>query len=172
MIVANEHISLRIPVMDDLHPLLKWENDPVNWLISETSEAYTIATMSAFIQSNHCLKTHGQLRLMLVMNQIQKPIGTIDFFDFQPDENQVSVGILIGEVNYRKMGLATTGLKLAMQYAASVGIKKLKASMFDTNVASKRLFTKLGFIDKGINKLREYEDQSLIELLMEYNFEK
>ena len=76
-------------------------------------------------------------------------IGTIDLFDFDPMNLRAGIGIMIRE-EFREKGYATEALEMLIRYAFEVlHIHQLFCNISGENLASIRIFEKLGFIRCG-----------------------
>ena len=101
-----------------------------------------------------------QVRLIIVENLSRKPVGAIDLYDVSVPDMRASVGISINAVERRRNGLATSALRLLLEYAFDIlGLHQLHAR-----------FAKCGFTESGI--LRQWhrtpdgwEDQVEMQLI-------
>lgn len=151
--MSNEHIVLRLVEPNDLDNLLKWENNPDHWEVSETTSEFSRNTMIQFIASEHDLLKNQQLRFMIVLAETKHVVGTLDLFEYDYSNERVGVGILIGEKEDRKKGYALLALNLLVEKANDYWpLKQIYASMFEDNRASCKLFEKAGFKEIGIRK--------------------
>ncbi|HCC72029.1 MAG TPA: GNAT family N-acetyltransferase, partial [Bacteroidales bacterium] len=80
-----DKIKLRAPEPEDLVILYNWENDPSIWQVSNTLSPFSKYTLRKYIENSHkSIFETGQLRFMIEIIQLEKTIGTIDLFDFDP----------------------------------------------------------------------------------------
>lgn len=151
--LKGTRIYLRTVEKDDLSTLLKWENDPTNWKASGTEVPYTEDEMETFIDNQLPIQITGQIRFMIIENQSEKSIGTIDLFDANFRHGFAGVGVLIGELEYRKKGLAKEALDLIIKYCKDrIDLTNLHCSIHADNRDSIDLFEKSGFEKIGIRK--------------------
>jgi diamine N-acetyltransferase len=167
-ILEGELVHLRALEPGDIDLLYQWENDPDNWLVSDTLTPMSRQTIKLFIEnSRYDLFESRQLRLMIVTNTEGEPVGTIDLFDFDPFHLRAGVGILIQHKKNRNKGYATEALTLLIQYAFShLDLHQLYCNIASANELSIRLFTKVGFKLVGEKKEWLKENDKFVSELM------
>ena len=74
-------------------------------------------------------------------------MGTIDLTEY--DGKKASVSILIFDLDNRHKGFATEALRRVADYAKSLGLHTLHATILPENSPSISLFKKAGFISDG-----------------------
>jgi diamine N-acetyltransferase len=150
---SNERIFLRQVEFDDLAILLRWENNPDNWEVSGTKSPFTEEEMIDFIVEQTDFRSSGQLRLMICLKEDALPVGAIDLFDINPNEQMAGVGILINDLQYRKKGYAMEALHLLKTIAQSeLHLSQLYCTIHPGNKNSIRLFSNCGFILQNTEK--------------------
>lgn len=85
--------------------------------------------------------------------QNKEPVGLIDLYDFDPYHQRAGLGIMIHDFANRKKGYASSAVKLMLDYCFEVlGLHQVYTSVPNCNIASKKLFEKLGFMQTGYRK--------------------
>lgn len=149
MFISDGIISLRVAEPEDARQIYAWENDRGLWRVSETSTPLSLFQIEQFLLGNSDLVTNRQLRLMIVMQGTEQPIGCIDLFDYQPIHNRIGLGILIDE-SYRGKGLASKAIALCLDYLFNdVMVHQVHCLVDESNTVSQQLFKGLGFIPVG-----------------------
>jgi len=153
---TGSNIRLRAMEPEDIDVLYEWENDPSIWPVSNTLTPFSKLQIREFvIHSAHDIFTDRQLRLMVELTgerQTAIPIGTVDFFEFDPFHLRAGMGILIREP-YQNQGHAIEAVSLVIRFAFEIlGMHQLFCNISPENKASLRLFTKMGFVQCGIKK--------------------
>lgn len=69
---------------------------------------------------------------------------------------------------FREIGIGTTLMECAIEWAEALGLEKLTAFTFSTNLRATNLFVKMGFATVGVRRRQyrvdgEYVDQVLLE---------
>ena len=169
MKLKNERITLRAIEPSDIDVLYQWENDTDNWNVSNTQTPFSRFVLEEYIASAHQdIYSVKQLRLM-ISNEENKAIGSIDLFDFDPNNLRAGIGILIAEKTDRKKGYASEALNLLIDYSfSSLNLHQLYCNITIDNEASILLFQKHGFLITGMKKewIRDgekYKDELLLQ---------
>ena len=141
-----EQIILRAPEPTDIDQLYVWENDSSLWHHGNTIAPLSRYDLEQFVlNSQSDIYQNHQLRLMVVLKETNKAIGTIDLFEFDPIHQRAGVGILIDKPNQLR-GFASEALQLLIEYAFSkLHLHQLYCSIISHHSASMKLFIKNGF---------------------------
>ena len=154
--LLGDNIKLRAIEPSDLDLIFQWENDPENWLISNTSIPFSRHILNKYIENaQQDIYEARQLRLMIDLmdpqGNILNVIGTIDLFDFDPVHRRAGVGILIAEKENRRQGLASEALSVLTEYAfGTLLLHQLYCNIATNNEVSLKLFKRHGFVEVGI----------------------
>ncbi|MCB0409515.1 MAG: GNAT family N-acetyltransferase [Flavobacteriales bacterium] len=139
-------VYLRPPHTSDVDILFEWENNPDNWEVSDTKDAFIKKQIEDFVQSTHDIYINQQYRFMICLEQTDEAIGCIDLFEFNEQQKRVGVGILIGNEKERKKGFARQSLQLLVDYCKNqLKVRCVFCHIFKENTNSIRLFEKCGF---------------------------
>lgn len=151
-ILKNSHIILRAVEPKDVDLLYLWENNSENWQISNTTIPYSKEILRQFVEAPQDIYASKQLRLMITLTNTDQTVGAVDLFNFDPKNQNASIGILIDE-SFRKNQFAFEALNLLKSYALNVvGIRNLSATILENNMPSLKLFEKCGFELVGVRK--------------------
>lgn len=152
MFISDDIISLRAAEPEDARQIYAWENDRNLWRVSETMAPTTLFQVEQFLLGNSDLLTNRQLRLMVVLKGADRPIGSVDLFDYDPVNSRVGIGVLV-ENDYRGQGYATRAIKLCLQYLfTNLMVHQVHCIIDELNIESHRLFEGLGFVAQGCRK--------------------
>ena len=144
--IDGSKIYMRTPQLTDVDKMLEWENNPQNWEVSGTKEAYNKADIEKLVKSQQGLFADQQMRYLICLKSDDYPIGTLDFFEYNKHKKTVGLGILIAENEHRNKGHATEAIQLAINYCGSeLQLSNLFCNIQQDNSASVRLFEKCGF---------------------------
>jgi diamine N-acetyltransferase len=157
-ILENNTIKLRAIERSDLDLIYEWENDTSIWVVSNTIAPFSKYILQQYIDNSYKdIYEAKQLRLMIDLKTgtaVNKTIGTIDLFDFDPHHSRAGVGILIAEEIDRNKGFAHEALQLLINYSFEVlNLNQLYCNITTENQKSLNLFTDLGFVISGEKKL-------------------
>jgi diamine N-acetyltransferase len=172
--LSGKNIKLRALEPSDLDVLYRWENDPENWLISNTTTPFSRHVLEKYIAGSH-LDIFESKQLRLIIERIRpspdnpEVIGAIDLFDFDPLHLKAGVGILIARKEDRMQGLATEALSILTGYAfQTLHLHQLYCNIPADNQGSLSLFRKCGFIETcvktdWIRRKNEWVDVILLQ---------
>jgi diamine N-acetyltransferase len=156
--LSGKNIRLRAIEPADLDVIYTWENDPGNWLISNTITPFSKHVLTRYIQHAHKdLFEARQLRLMIDLlddsGHTRETIGTVDMFDYDPVHRRAGMGILIASKENRMKGYASESLSILIRYAfGTLHLHQLYCNVSLDNQASLKLFKKLGFKEIGVKR--------------------
>lgn len=170
-LLENNSLKLRALEPEDLDALYRWENESDLWTYGTTLAPYSKFALREYIsEARRDIFQSRQLRLMVVLKETDKAIGTIDLYDFDPMNLRAGVGILL-DVDHRGKGFGATVLELIQEYAFDfLLLKQLYAHVPKNNTASLKLFTNCGYTQTGcLNqwiKCKDYfEDVNVLQLI-------
>lgn len=150
--IEVERCTLRAIELSDIEQLYVWENDPEVWRVSGSTSPVSRERLFRFIeeQSYDIYATH-QMRLIIESEGMA--IGSIDIFDFDPQNLRFGIGILIYAGEHRRQGFACAAIEAIKEYGRDIlGVKQIWASVAEDNAPSIALFEKCGFELCGIRK--------------------
>jgi diamine N-acetyltransferase len=156
--LAGKDIKLRAVEPADLNLLYDWENDPENWIVSNTTAPFSRHVLQKYIESaQHDIYEARQLRLMIDRLESDKDeevtLGIIDLFDFDPLHRRAGIGILIARQEDRMKGIASEALGILIDYAfGSLQLHQLYCNVSEDNPASLKLFEKYNFLKIGVKR--------------------
>ncbi len=167
--LKGAHIHLRAIEPDDINFLFDTENDSSFWEVSSTQTPFSKHLLEQYIANAHLdIYTAKQLRLIIVENETDKPVGMIDLFDFNPQHHRAGIGIVIIKSAQLK-GYASAALTLLISYCfTTLQLHQLFANITSDNQQSLALFEKQAFKPVGIKKEwihsnDRYKDEILLQ---------
>ncbi len=165
--LRNKSIYLRAVEKDDATRLLLWENDPKHWKVTGTEVLFSLQGILDYIDQAQHFRQHGQIRMMICLNETKETIGCIDLYQADFKHRRAAVGILIGEEKHKKNGYAMESLETLIEYSIQiVDLHNLYCSIHADNQASIQLFEKAGFELVGTRKDWYYEQHEWIDELL------
>lgn len=143
--MIGENIFLRALEPSDLPQLYAWENEPANWLVSNTTAPFSRYILQKFIESPQDLYTQRQLRLMVCEKDTQQVVGAVDIFDFEPSHQRAGIGILIAP-EFRQRGYGLESIQLVKKYLFdTMLLHQIYCNIMTDNKHSISIFEKAGF---------------------------
>jgi len=145
--IKGENIVLRAPEPEDLDFMLDCENSRENWLVSETIKPFSRRTLRNYLLSPQSIEDYKQIRWVAEIEK--KPVGILDFFDWDKQNQRIGIGIWVRPDN-RGKGIANEMLLLGIEYAFSTLMtNQIYAHILSNNKESEKLFQKAGFSKSG-----------------------
>jgi RimJ/RimL family protein N-acetyltransferase len=170
-LVRGERIYLReMQLSDATEQYHRWMNDPdvIRFLESRfhppsvDNLRETVALYAADPKT---------LFLAIVTTDTERHIGNIKIGPIDAHHGVAEVGLIVGEKECWGKGFATEAIRLVMQLAfAQLGLRRLTAGAYASNIASIRAFEKAGFSREGLRRRHylcdgEYVDGVLMGVL-------
>ena len=148
-----KNIFLRSVEPSDATKLLLWENNPAHWKVTDTEVPFSMHGIHQLIEQQQHIRSSGQLRLMICLNDTHEPVGAIDLYDVDFKNGNAAVGILIGDAINRNKGYAQESLQVMIEYAREfLALHNLYCSIQADNPESMHLFEMCGFEKIGVRK--------------------
>ncbi len=150
MILKGRIVRLRAVEPEDVEAMYRWENDPAVWRVSGTLAPFSRHSLMKFVEEQqYDVYRTRQLRL-IIENPGGTAVGTLDLFEFDPQNRRAGVGILIYDASQRGRGYASDALAALAEYAREIlGLHQLWCDVGADNEASLRLFERAGFVSAG-----------------------
>ena len=146
-------LYLRAVESSDATMLYLWENNVDHWRIANTEVPFSMHAIHNLIEQYASIRTSGQLRLIICLNDSQLPIGAIDLYDINFRHGFATVGVLIANQEDRNKGFAKEAFQLVINYAKEVlDLYNLQCFIKADNLASIHLFDGLKFEKVGVRK--------------------
>lgn len=151
--LRGKSVFLRAVEKDDATKLMLWENNPKHWKVTGTEVPFSLSAILEYIEQAQHIRSHGQLRLMICLNDTNEAIGAVDLFQADFKNLRAAVGILIADQKSQQKGFASEALLLLEQYAAQfLAFHNLYCSIHSDNLSSIALFEKAGYKCVGVRK--------------------
>ena len=151
--IKGTMLYLRAVESSDATMLYLWENDINHWRIANTEVPFSMHAIHNLIEQYASIRTSGQLRLIICLNESQLPIGAIDLYDINFRHGFATVGVLIAKQEDRNKGFAKEAFQLVINYAKEVlDLYNLQCFIQADNFASIHLFEGLKFEKVGVRK--------------------
>lgn len=173
--LEGKNIKLRALEPQDVDLLYDWENDEVNWHLSNTVAPFSKFVLEQYVfSSEQDIFSSKQLRLIIEkkVDDVNVPIGSIDLFDFDPNHKRAGIGVLILQ-EYRNKGFASEALEMLVEYCFNtLHLHQLYCNITVDNIASIKLFEKHNFKTIGLKKdwlliKGKWVDECILQLVNE-----
>lgn len=148
-LLENNLVKLRALEEKDIDILYQWENDTINWPVSNMIQPLSEGVLKEYLETaNYDIFATRQLRMVIEDKEAGLAVGFIDLFDFDPMNMRAGVGVLIGLEGARGKGIAAAALELLEDYAFKyLRLNQLHAQVDEINESSIKLFENAGFLN-------------------------
>jgi RimJ/RimL family protein N-acetyltransferase len=140
-----------LTVADATERYLGWMRDPETTRFLESRLVdHDLASLSDYIAS--CNDSPGSMLLGICLAD-GTHVGNIKLGPIDPYHQHAAIGLLIGERDRWGKGYATEAIAALTAHAfGQLGLQKLYAGCYASNVGSARAFLKAGWIEEGRNR--------------------
>jgi [ribosomal protein S5]-alanine N-acetyltransferase len=161
-------VQLRSLTSDDVSmEYVNWLNDPlVNQYLESRFMTHTLERVRAYVAS---ISKNPAFHFFLILRKdTGAHIGNIKLGTVHAHHGKGSIGVMIGERSAWGHGFATAAVERLVEYAFNdLSVYKLTAGAYAPNVASLKLFAKIGFMEEGrrcrhVRFQNEYVDYVLL----------
>ena len=88
----------------DADIILKWENNPDNWSVSNTLVPFSRKLIEDYVSSAQDIYSVKQVRFIICLVKTVREIGAIDLFDFDPYHLKLAWEYLLLNLKIEDMG--------------------------------------------------------------------
>ena len=135
---------------DITNKYLKWMNDPKVHLFTEQKyKKHTKLDIKKFVSQKNKLKNEFLYGIFLKKKNLDIHIGNIKLGPINPIHRNAEVSYFIGEKELWGKGYTTLAIKEIIKIAKKMGLKKLKAGLYQMNIGSKKVLEKNNFKLEG-----------------------
>lgn len=150
-----EKVILRPLEKEDKDQIHKFRNDgEITHLLGGFSVGYSRQAIEEKIENWG--NSHNTIMWAVAEKETNKCIGHIGLYDIDYVSRRAEIGMLIGEKQYWGQGIGLGITETVTDFAfKQLNIHSVQAKVLETNLASLRVFNKLGFKKDG--KIRDFQ---------------
>jgi len=129
---------------------VSWLNDPsVNRFLESRYERHTVETTRQFVERT--TESADNLFLGIISQPSGRHVGNIKIGPINRRHQTAEIGILIGDRTEWGTGIATAAIRIMSEIARdALGLRKVTAGCYASNVGSRRAFEKAGYVVEAI----------------------
>ena len=132
---------------------LNWMNDlKVHKYTEQKFTKHSLINIKKFIREKNKSKNEFLYGIILKKKKLRIHIGNIKLGPINFTHKTGEISYFIGEKNLWGNGYATLAIKEIIKIAKKKGLKKIKASLYEMNIGSKKILEKNNFKLEGIMK--------------------
>lgn len=163
--LIGKRVILRPGTDSDIYYLLKWYNDDELNRLAGWSNAKVTASKLKYNLS----KSFGYDPMNLVIeNEDEKPIGTIQLYGVDEMNKSCSLGVRIGDKDYWGKGYGEDAITALLKYAfTNLDMYRVSLKVYEYNIRAYKCYLKCGFKDEGKTRKSAFIDgQFYDEIIM------
>jgi RimJ/RimL family protein N-acetyltransferase len=149
--LVRQDVTLRsLTAMDATDTYCDWMNDHlVTRYLESRFRKFAIADLEGFIET--CNDNPDVLLLGITLNDDARHIGNIKLGPIDRHHRLGDIGLLLGDSSTWGKGYARQAIAAISDYAlSSLGLHKITASCYGSNVGSQKAFAASGFVIEGV----------------------
>ncbi|MDJ0911386.1 MAG: GNAT family protein [Woeseiaceae bacterium] len=122
-----------------------------SWLSDRYGRHFVLSAMAAHSLSFEALVEGEHNHLGIITTIDERPIGALAFLNYDADQKRAELRKLIGDPEFRGMGLAEEATRLWIAYGIKVlELQKIYVSTLQTHISNIKLNEKVGFQVEGL----------------------
>lgn len=145
--VSEEAVVLRDIAAADIALLYTWRNDAETRVMFCDDRPLDFDSHSRFVQ-RYLADPQGDH--WWIVEAAGVPVGTICLFHFSDDRRSCEFGRFVIAPEHRGGGYGRLSLQLAMSYARSILVERMRCVVLSSNERALNLYRSLGFGVKGV----------------------
>lgn len=152
-----------VDVTDATPTYVGWMNSPqVNAQLETRHSSQTLESVRSYIINTR--KNPRAVFLAMVLKQTNEHIGNMKLELSQPTHGRGEISLWIGPSELWGRGLASEAIGLLSSWAFErLGLRKLTAGCYSTNIGSARAFEKAGFIREAVLRQHYVLDDRFVD---------
>lgn len=150
----------RLKPTDVSESYVSWLNDKdINRYLESRFVKHDIESVRCFVKEMS--KNDNNFLFGIFCHKTSQHIGNIKIGPIDYRYKRAEIGLLIGEKSYWGKNIATEALDIVCNYALeTLRLNKVEAGCYASNIGSKKLFLKSGFIVEGVLQQHFYINEN------------
>jgi RimJ/RimL family protein N-acetyltransferase len=155
---AGDLVALRAREPADAAALVAWHSDPetMRWW----DRVYPPPSPDAFAAriASEPPPSYGAVNLVVVTLDTGAVIGSGGLFKASPEHRHAYLGVMVGDPAYRGRGYGTDATRTLCRFGFdAMGLVRVALTVFPENVAARRTYERLGFVEEGVQRRAEWK---------------
>lgn len=149
--MEDGRIYLRLMTREDTDNIIKWRNNDEVRSQFIYQKLFTRESHEKWIET--MVETGKVVQMIIVLNEGDRPIGSVYVRDIDMEHKKAEYGVFIGEMDCLGKGYGTEAAELMREYAfAFLGLHKLMLRVYADNERAIKSYEKAGFIREAYLK--------------------
>jgi len=148
-VIPGNRVRLRAIERGDIPTFLKWVNDPeVQRYLGRTPFPLSFAQEERWFEKQ---LNDERSRIFAIETEKGVHIGNIGLHEIDYKDGKATLGIMIGEKEYRDQGYGTDAVRTLLRFAfQELNLHRVSLEVFDFNKRAIRCYEKCGFRHEGV----------------------
>jgi [ribosomal protein S5]-alanine N-acetyltransferase len=147
-------------------PYLTWMNDPeVTRYLESRFQSYEPSDLASYIEATTSDSSNHFFAIELA--ESGQHVGNIKLGPVEARHGRGDIGIIVGDRSVWGRGIATEAVRLLTGWAfAELGLRKVTAGAYSTNVGSVKAFERAGFHIEAIRARHYVSDEGTVDAVL------
>ncbi len=163
--LTTERLILRPYEAGDISFWQKWDIDPEVQRFMPEPKNEPVSDEKQLEYLKECESEEDGAYWTIVWKENDQPIGHIAITEISQHHGTGEIGIVIGEKEYWNKGVASEAIKSVVEFAPSLGLKRLSAEFEEGNIALEKSLIKNGFEKEAVLKSSRVKDGQRINTI-------
>lgn len=166
-LISGSTIHLRPVGVDDVtERYCEWLNDPeVNQFLETRFETQTRERVLEYVKAQ--TRARDAVLLAIIRASDGHHLGNLRIGAINTHHQTATIAVVIGEKGAWGKGAGTEAIRLATKYAFDeLGLRKLTAGCYATNVGSIRAFERAGWVREGLQRAQFVSRAGIVDAVL------
>jgi len=164
--IRGERIYLRGIERDDLNRCHDWMSDP--GLRATLAQRYpmSLAREADWVERATRGQDTSEMNFAICLQEDDRHIGNCGLIAIERDNRAATLGILIGEAEFRGRGLGEDAVRTLCRFAFDeMDLHKIRLDVYSTNPGAMRTYESVGFRSEGVLRQDVYREGRRIDVV-------
>jgi [ribosomal protein S5]-alanine N-acetyltransferase len=147
-------------------PYHTWMNDPeITRYLESRFQSYEVADLAAYIDETISNPANHFFAIELVDSH--RHVGNIKLGPVEVEHGRGDIGIIVGDRSVWGQGIASEAVRLLTEWAfVELGLRKVTAGAYGSNVGSVRAFERAGFHVEAVRPAHYASDDGFVDAVL------
>ncbi|MGL6058442.1 MAG: GNAT family N-acetyltransferase [Culicoidibacterales bacterium] len=161
--LTGKRVYLRLLEQEDIPKRTEWINDFETNIMFRFD--WPISLSKSYQWFNKTMNDDSKMHFVIVDIKTNDLIGMVGLLNIDFKSKRAEVYLTIGNKDYRGKGLSTEVLQILINYSFNIlALERLQAHNFTYNIASQKMFEKVGFLKEGIMRKHSLKNGKLEDI--------
>jgi len=164
--IRGERIYLRGVERDDLNRCHDWMSDPGVRATIAQRYPMSLAREADWVERATRGQDPSEMNFAICLQENDRHIGNCGLVGIDRDNRAATLGVLIGDTEFRGRGLGEDAVRTLCRFAFDeLDLYKIRLDVYSTNRGAIRTYEKVGFVSEGILREDAYREGRRIDVV-------